>query len=446
MVEKFEIIAKTFEGLEDVLADELKSIGAEDVKVGSKSVSYMGDKEMLYKSNFRLRTALRILKPIYTFNARTVEEFYGQAKKFDWTSVMELNHKFAVDSVVDSEHFVHSRYVALKLKDAIADQFRDKFGKRPFIDPKNPQIQFHVSVIGDLCTIMLDSSGEPLHRRGYRESQEGSPINESLAAGLILRSGWNGSSDFVDPMCGSGTLIIEAALIAYGIPPGVFRQSFGFENWLDFDDDLLQSIYNDDSMEREFSHSIIGRDISRRAVESAMQNIKSAGLQKKIDIQIASIFDFVPPTSNDGVVITNPPYGERLSKEQIEAFYTQLSDNFKQKYNGYNVWLISSNMDALRSFGLRPSQKFFIANGAVEYKFLQFSMFTGAPKERPAREKSFNEKPFGEKPREKSFGDKSFKDKPFKDKLFKKDNSFTEKPLEDDVNNGMPKKIIKKKQ
>lgn len=441
MVEKFEIIAKTFEGLEDVLAEELKLLGAEDIKVASKSVSYIGNKEMLYKSNFRLRSALRILKPIYTFNARTVDEFYGQAKKFDWTSVMELNHKFAVDSVVDSEHFVHSRYVALKLKDAIADQFRDKFGKRPFIDPKNPQIQFHVSVVGDLCTIMLDSSGEPLHRRGYRESQEGSPINESLAAGLILRSGWNGSTNFIDPMCGSGTLLIEAALIAYGIPPGVFRQSFGFENWLDFDDDLLQSIYNDDSMEREFNYTIIGRDISRRAVEAAMQNIKSAGLQKKIDIQISSIFDFVPPASNNGVVITNPPYGERLSKEQIEAFYTQLSDNFKQKYNGYDVWLISSNMDALRSFGLRPSQKFFITNGAVEYKFLQFSMFSSAPKERSARE-SFNEKPFNEK----SFGDKPFKDRPLKDKPLKKDKPFMNKTFGNAAGEDIPKKIIKRKQ
>lgn len=428
MVEKFEIIAKTFDGFESILAEELKSIGAEDIKVGTKFVSYYGDKEMLYKSNFRLRTALRILKPIYTFNARTVEEFYGQAKKFDWTSVMELNHKFAVDSVIDSEHFVHSRYVALKLKDAIADQFRDKYGKRPFIDPKNPQIQFHVSVEGDLCTIMMDSSGEPLHRRGYRESQEGSPINESLAAGLILLSGWDGSSDFVDPMCGSGTILIEAALIAYGIPPGVFRQSFGFENWLDFDDDLLQSIYNDDSMEREFNHSIIGRDISRRAVESAMQNIKSAGLQKKIDVQVASVFDFVPPAQNKGVVISNPPYGERLSKEQIEAFYVQLSDNFKQKYNGYNVWLISSNMDALRSFGLRPSQKFSIINGAVEYKFQQFTMFVGTPKDRPERDRSFNEKSFGDRPSNDKLFKEKVKEKPFIDKAFKRSES-DDKPM-----------------
>lgn len=382
MAEKFEMIAKTFQGLEEVLADELKQLGAENITVGCRSVSYLGDKELLYQSNFRLRTAIRVLKPIYTFSARTVEEFYGNAKKFDWSSVMELNHKFAVDSVVNSEHFLHSRYVALKLKDAIADQFRDRVGKRPFVDPKNPHIQFHVHVNDDVCTIALDSSGESLHRRGYRELQDTAPINEVLAAGLIMLSGWNGNSDFIDPMCGSGTIVIEAALLAYGIPPGVFRQHFGFENWLDFDDDLLQSIYNDDSMEREFNHSIIGRDISRRAIESAIQNIKNAGLQKKVDIQVSSIFDFVPPAGNGGVVVTNPPYGERLRREQIETFYAQLGDCFKQKYPGYDIWLISSNVDALKSFGLRASKRLTLFNGALECKYQRFSMYTGSVKEK----------------------------------------------------------------
>ncbi|MGE0077959.1 MAG: class I SAM-dependent RNA methyltransferase [Bacteroidales bacterium] len=392
MVEKFEIIAKTFQGLEDVLADELKELGAEDIKIENRSVSYTGDKELLYKSNFRLRTAIRILMPIYTFNARTVEEFYGQAKKFDWTSVMELSHKFAVDSVVNSDLFPHSRYVALKLKDAIADQFRDKYGKRPFIDPKNPQIQFHINVVDDVCTIMMDSSGEPLHRRGYRAGQDISPINEALAAGLIKLSGWDCNSDFIDPMCGSGTIAIEAALIAYGIPPGVFRQNFGFENWLDFDDELLQGIYNDDSMERDFNHSIIARDISRMAVESALQNVKNAGLQKKIEVQSGSIFDYNPTSGNGGIVVTNPPFGEKLSKEQIESFYSQLGDCFKQKYSGFDVWLISSNMEALRSFGLRPSKKLTIFNGALECIFEQFSMYAGSStverKDNPKRDRN----------------------------------------------------------
>lgn len=374
------MVAKTLQGLEEVLAEELKEIGAEDIEVGCRSVTFYGTKETLYKSNFWLRTALRVLKPIHVFNARTIDEFYGNARKFDWTSVMDLSQKFAVESVVNSELFPHSRYIALKLKDAIADQFRDRFGKRPFVDPKKPHIQFHVHVNNDVCTVSLDSSGESLHRRGYRVAQDVAPINEVLAAGLIKLSGWDGDSVFIDPMCGSGTILIEAALIAYGIAPGIFRQHFGFENWLDFDDQLLQSIYNDDSRERDFEYLIIGRDISKQAIASAMENVKESGLQKKIDLAVASIFDYNPPKVDRGIVITNPPYGERLKKEQIEGFYKQLSDVFKNKYPGYDVWLISSNQEALKSFGLRPSKKVTLLNGALECKYQRFSMYKGSLK------------------------------------------------------------------
>ncbi|HON71541.1 MAG TPA: THUMP domain-containing protein [Tenuifilum sp.] len=380
MSEKFQMVAKTLQGFEEVLAEELKEIGAENIEVGCRSVSYYGTKETLYKSNFWLRTALRVLKPIYVFNARTIDEFYGNARKFDWTSVMELSHKFAVESVVNSELFPHSRYIALKLKDAIADQFRDRFGKRPFVDPKKPHITFHIHVNNDVCTVSLDSSGESLHRRGYRVAQDVAPINEVLAAGLIKLSGWNGDSVFIDPMCGSGTILIEAALIAYGIAPGIFRQHFGFENWLDFDEQLLQSIYNDDSRERDFEYLILGRDISKQAIASAMENIKESGLNKKIDLGVASIFDYNPPKVDNGIVITNPPYGERLKKEQIENFYKQLSDVFKNKYAGYDVWIISSNQEALRSFGLRPSKKINLLNGALECKYQRFSMYKGSLK------------------------------------------------------------------
>ncbi|MEW5844796.1 MAG: THUMP domain-containing protein [Bacteroidota bacterium] len=380
MSEKFQMVAKTLQGLEEVLAQELKEIGADNIEVGCRSVTFYGTKETLYKSNFWLRTALRILKPIHVFNARTIDEFYGNARKFDWTSVMDLSQKFAVESVVNSELFPHSRYIALKLKDAIADQFRDRFGKRPFVDPKKPHIQFHVHVNNDVCTVSLDSSGESLHRRGYRVAQDVAPINEVLAAGLIKLSGWDGDSVFIDPMCGSGTILIEAALIAYGIAPGIFRQHFGFENWLDFDDQLLQSIYNDDSRERDFEYLIIGRDISKKAIASAMENVKESGLQKKIDLAVASIFDYNPPKVDRGIVITNPPYGERLKKEQIEGFYKQLSDVFKNKYPGYDVWLISSNQDALKSFGLRPSKKVTLLNGALECKYQRFSMYKGSLK------------------------------------------------------------------
>jgi len=387
MVEKFEMVAKTQQGLEEVLAEELRAIGAEEVTPVLRGVSFKGDKEMMYKANIQLRTALRILKPIYNFKARTEDEFYGQAKKFDWTSVIDISHKYAVDSVVISEAFNHSRYISLKLKDAIADHFREKHGKRPFVDPQNPQIRVHINISEEDCTISLDSSGESLHRRGYRQTQDASPINEVLAAGMILLSGWKGDSDFIDPMCGSGTLLIEAGLYAHGIPPGIFRKSFGFENWFDFDENLLQQVYNDDSMEREFKHSIIGGDISKRAFEISTENIRNAGLLKKIDLKARSIFEFDPPKGR-GIVITNPPYGEKLKREQIETFYKQLGDCFKQRYSGYDIWLISNNIEALKSFGLRPSKTIQLSNGALDSKFLKYSMYQGSPKTKVIKPKS----------------------------------------------------------
>ena len=379
MAEKYEMIAKTLQGLEGVLADELKSIGADDVHLIQRGVSFKGDMEMMYKANLQLSTALRILKPICTFKARTEEELYGQARKFNWTDYIDVSHKFAVDSVVYSEVFTHSWYIALKIKDAIADHFREKLGKRPFVDPQNPHIKIHIHIVDDECIIALDSSGESLQRRGYRTNQDTSPINEVLAAGMIKLSGWNGNSNFIDPMCGSGTFLIEAALQAHGIPPGIFRKNFGFENWFDFDSNLLQHVYNDDSMEREFKHAIIGGDISKRAIEISMENIKNAGLHKKIDLKARSIFEFNPPKEK-GLVITNPPFGERLKKDQIETFYKQLGDHFKMHYNGYDVWLVSNNLDALRSFGLRPSKSLTLYNGSIECKFQKFSMYKGSPK------------------------------------------------------------------
>lgn len=388
MSTQFEMIAKTFQGLEEVLADELVALGAQDVMIGCRSVKFSGDKELLYRANFRLQTAIRILKPIYTFNAHSVDEFYGNARKFDWSTVIDLAQRFAVDAVVNSEHFNHSRFVALKLKDAIADQFRDRYGRRPFVDPKSPNIQFHVHIYNDICTVSLDSSGESLHKRGYRVGQDIAPLNEVLAAGLLKLAGFNGDRTFIDPMCGSGTIAIEAALMAYGIPPGIFRETFGFENWLDFDSELLQTIYNDDSMECDYQHTIFASDISRQAVEVATSNIKTAGLAKKITLNMQSIFDYNPPDEANGLVVTNPPYGERLKLEHMEAFYKQLGDCFKQKYAGYDVWMISSNFEAMKCFGLRPSRKIALFNGELECTYQKYEMFRGSARDRAIERKS----------------------------------------------------------
>lgn len=379
MEQKYQYIAKTLHGLEPLLANELKLIGAEDVVIQRRMVSFRGTTETLYRANFQVRTSTRILKPIYEFKARNEEELYGLAKKFDWTTVMDLSHKFAVDATVNSEVFTHSHYVALKLKDSIADHFRDRFGKRPFVDPKKPHIQFHIHITEQDCTILLDSSGDSLHKRGYRLQQDVAPINEVLAAGLIMLSGWDGTTPFIDPMCGSGTILIEAALIARGIAPGIFRKSFGFENWLDFEPETFQKVFNDESFERDISPQIFGGDISGRAIDISNSNFRNAGLQKFIEVKKQSIFDFFPP-QGPGVVITNPPYGERIKKEQLGIFYKQVGDCFKQRYQNYNVWMISGNSEALKNFGLHPTKTTTLFNGPLECKYQCFSIYSGSKK------------------------------------------------------------------
>jgi putative N6-adenine-specific DNA methylase len=374
-----QFVAKTLHGLEDVLVNELTAIGASNVVKQRRMVSFEGDTETLYRANFQIRTATRILLPIFEFKARNEEELYGIAKKFDWTTVMDLSHKFAVDATVTSEVFTHSHYIALKLKDAVADHFRDRFGKRPFVDPKNPHIQLHIHISDQDCTILLDSSGESLHKRGYRLNQDLAPINEVLAAGLIYLSGWDGTTPFIDPMCGSGTILIEAALIARGIAPGVFRKNFGFENWLNFDKGIFEKVFNDESYERDVKPTIIGCDLSRRACDIALSNFKNAGMQKFITINNQSIFDFFPP-AGPGVAITNPPYGERLKKEQLTIFYKQVGDCFKQRYQDYSVWMISGNIEALKNFGLHPTKTATLFNGPIECKYQRFDIYSGSKK------------------------------------------------------------------
>ena len=379
MQDKKTFIAKTLHGLEELLANELKTIGAEDVTIQRRMVSFTGNTETLYKANFHTRTATRILMPIYEFKARNEEELYGLAKKFDWTSVMDLSHKFAVDATVNSEIFTHSHYIALKLKDAVADHFRDRFGRRPFVDPKNPHIQLHIHINDQNCTILLDSSGESLHKRGYKLYQDIAPINEVLAAGLIMLSGWDTKTPFIDPMCGSGTIVIEAALMARGIAPGIFRKSFGFENWLNFEKDTFEKVFNDESYEVDVNPTIIGGDLSNRAIELAISNAKNAGMHKYINMEKRSVFDYDPP-QGPGIVITNPPYGERLKKEQITTFYTQLGDCFKQRYQDYNIWMISGNMDAIKSFGLHQSKTHTLFNGPIECKYQRYDIYSGSKK------------------------------------------------------------------
>ena len=331
MEQEFELIAKTFMGLEPVLAQELTQLGANNVQTGRRMVSFTGDKEMMYRANFQLHTAIRILKPIAHFKARSAEDMYDEVKKIDWSKYIEKGKTFSVDSVVYSEEFRNSRFVTYKVKDAIVDQFREKTGIRPNISVSNPDIRLNIHIAEDKATLSLDSSGESLHRRGYRQESVEAPLNEVLAAGMILMSGWKGDSDFIDPMCGSGTILIEAALIARNISPGVFRKEFAFEKWPDYDQDLFDRIYNDDSQEKEFNHHIYGYDIDMKAVNTARLNVKAAGLSQLVTVEQQDFKNFKKPAEKS-IIITNPPYGERISTPNLLGTYKMIGERLKHEF------------------------------------------------------------------------------------------------------------------
>ncbi|MBP1531491.1 MAG: methyltransferase [Bacteroidaceae bacterium] len=373
---EFEMIAKTFQGLENVLAEELTQLGANNIKVGRRMVSYTGDKELLYKSNFCLRTAIRVLKPIKHFRATSADEVYEAVKAIDWSQYLTNDTTFAVDSVVYSTEFRHSKFVAYKVKDAIVDQFREKTGNRPNIRVSNPDLQLNMHIAEYDCTLSLDSSGESLHRRGYRQEAVEAPLNEVLAAGIILMTGWHGETDFIDPMCGSGTLPIEAALIAKNMAPGLFRQGYAFEKWPDFDAELFERIYNDDSQEREFSHHIYGYDNNRQAVAIAERNVKAAGLTGDVSIQFQDFKDFVQPAER-AILVTNPPYGERIKPEDLLGLYKMIGTQFKKQFVDNEAWVLSYREECFDAIGLKPSLKVPLYNGSLECELRKYQMFSG---------------------------------------------------------------------
>ena len=374
--DRFDMVAKTFLGLEGVLADELRALGAEDVTEGNRVVAFKGDKEMLYRANFACRTAVRILKPFITLRSTGADDLYEQLKSFDWEQLMTVKTTFAIDATVYSEDFNNSRFVTYRVKDAIADFFNDKYGKRPSIRLTNPDIRLDVHISGRDVTLSLDSSGDPLFKRGWRTAQTDAPINEVLAAGIILLSGWKGDTDLVDPMCGSGTFLIEAALIGANIAPGVYRDSYAFQQWPDYDADLFDKIYNDDSGEREFTHKIYGSDIEGKAIAIARANVKSAGLNKYIELERRDLND-IEQVPEHGTLISNPPYGERLNIEEIDQFYHDLGFKLKHTFQGYNVWLICYNKEQYFKIGLKPSVKYALNNGGLDCELLQYVIFDG---------------------------------------------------------------------
>lgn len=375
-MQEFELIAKTFQGLEEVLAQEITELGADNVQIGRRMVSFTGDKAMMYRANFCLRTAVRILKPIKHFRAKDADEVYEAVRKIDWSQYLSVDTTFAVDTVIFSPEFRHSKFVAYKVKDAIVDYFRDTTGERPNIRITNPDVKLNIHIAEEDCTLSLDSSGESLHLRGYRVASVEAPINEVLAAGLIKLTGWQADCDFIDPFCGSGTFLVEAALMARNIYPGVFRKEFGFEKWKDFDPDLLQAIYEDDSQEREFHHHIYGYDLNVPAVEAAQKNARSAGVDDIVTVQQQDFRKFTRPEQKS-LMVTNPPYGERLTPPDLLNLYQTIGKTLKHEFSGNEAWVISSKQELFENIGLRPSFKVQIFNGKLDCDFRKYQLFEG---------------------------------------------------------------------
>jgi putative N6-adenine-specific DNA methylase len=377
MKQSFALIAKTFKGLEEVLANELIQLGANDVQIQRRSVSFSGDKALMYKVNLHCRTALRVLMPIAEFKAINPDEVYAEIKKINWSDYLDITSSFAIDSIVFSQEFTHSKFVAYRVKDAIVDQFKEKYDKRPSVSVSNPDILINIHIASNNhCTVSLDSSGESLHKRGYRTAQTQAPINEVLASGMLLLAKWKGKSNFIDPMCGSGTFLIEAALIALNIPPGIFRKSFGFEKWKNFDQELFEEIYNDDSQEKEFTFKIYGADISATAVNITEQNIANAGLNKYIEVKRCSINELDIP-KDKFLMVTNPPYGERLKDNDLSTLYENIGRLLKFKFAHNEAWIISSEEPLLSKIGLKPSRKIKLLNGDLDCLFCQYEIFDG---------------------------------------------------------------------
>lgn len=374
------MVAKTMFGFEEILAKELRNLGAGNVKEGIRSVSFEGDTGFMYKANLCLRTAIKIVKPIHSFQVRDENDLYRKIYQMDWFDYLSVDTTFAIDATVNSENFTHSLYVSQKTKDAIADKFRDTDGKRPDVDIKFPDVRINIHIQNNHCDVALDSSGRSLHQRGYRTATNIAPINEVLAAGLLLLSGWDGQCDFLDPMCGSGTLLIEAAMIACNIPANINRKEFAFEKWYDFDADLFEKIV-DASLKRarEFHFKIVGYDKAPSAVRKANDNVSNANLSEYIAIERKNFFDTEKFTDNHLHIVFNPPYGERLDLE-MEEFYTDMGNTLKRNYPGTDAWFITSNLEALKFVGLRPSKKIKVFNSHLESRLVKYVMYEGSRK------------------------------------------------------------------
>jgi len=381
MNHNFKMVATTMFGLEEVLSEELKNLGAQNVEIGIRSVSFTGDKGFMYKANIALRTAIRILKPIKRFQVFDEDDLYKKLQLINWENYLDVGGTFSIGAVVNSKNFTtNSHYITLKSKDAIADYFRHKFHKRPNVDVKYPDVKIHVHIKDNGCSVSLDSSGDSLHKRGYRSSTNIAPINEVLAAGLVLLSGYKGQCNFIDPMCGSGTILIEAAMIANNIPANINRKEFGFEKWEDYDEDLYFKVQ--DSLLKKITNchfKIMGFDKAPSAVRKAKENVVNANLEEFIGIHHVNFFNSVKEVFGQTIILFNPPYGERLNID-VQEFYKKIGDTLKHGYSDSTVWFITSDMEALKHVGLRTSKRIPMKNGDLDCRFVRYDMYAGSRK------------------------------------------------------------------
>ncbi|MDG2194777.1 MAG: class I SAM-dependent RNA methyltransferase [Polaribacter sp.] len=384
MGKDFKMVATTMFGLEEVLAKELRDLGAQDVQIGIRNVSFKGDSGFMYKANIALRTAIRILKPIKSFKVYDEEDLYKSIQKINWENYLDVDGTFSIGAVVNSKNFTtNSHYITLKSKDAIADYFRHKYSKRPNVDVKYPDLKIHVHIQKDWCTISLDSSGDSLHKRGYRSATNIAPINEVLAAGLVLLSGYTGEENFIDPMCGSGTILIEAAMIANNIPANINRKHFAFENWKDYDEDLYFLIQDVLLKKIRSSHfKIMGFDKAPSAVRKAQDNVMNANLDEFIGVHHVNFFNSKKEVFGKTTILFNPPYGERLNID-TEEFYKKIGDTLKHGYPDSTVWFITSDLQALKHVGLRTSKRIPLKNGDLDCRLVRYDMYAGTRKIRP---------------------------------------------------------------
>ncbi len=375
-LKNYNLIAKTSVGLEEVLADEISAIGGQNIELGNRAVFYEGDLEVIYRSNYFLRTALRVLKEIEFFHFKNVEQFYLKCKNIDWLRYFTVDQSFVVHStVINSKDFTNTMFTSLRTKDAIADYFRDKLGKRPNVDTENPEVVINVHVHKDSCTISMDSSGESLHKRGYRIQQGDAPLNEVLAAGMIRLSGWKGDSDFIDPMCGSGTLPLEAAMIAHGIPAGKFRKHYTFENWDDFDEQLFDNVKKS-AEKKVFDYKIYASDINGSSLLNAQTNARRALVYNKIIFKKSDFRDLEIPVQNATIII-NPPYGERMKFEDLDGLYSMIGERLKHHFTGNSAWILSSSVESMKFIGLKTSSKKELFNGSLKCKYNNYKLFSG---------------------------------------------------------------------